>query len=191
MSKRMIDSEVSDKIRYKWDAENEESHLDIENVDSVDIRSNVGVNGLYSEGGLSGNVLQARARINTPEINISGDTSEAIRVMIAHKSTPMTGRQIANKQLFYHCIKLTSATKTVYVNINSQAAAECTSKLAFQLLIKGDQGTAPEFYYGAGNSVVHFFKDSTGMHCMIDDEEVTTYEDHTYPVFIGNHVVVG
>lgn len=191
MSKRMIDSEVSEKVKYRWDAENEESHLDIENVDSVDIHSNLSTNGLYSNGGLGGKVFQASTRVITPEINITGDTSEAIRLMIAHKSTPMTGRQIANKQLYYHCIKLTSATKTVYVNINSQASAECTSKLAFQLLIKGDQGTSPEFYYGAGNSVVHYFKDSTGTHCMIDDEEVTTYEDHTFPIFVGSSVVIG
>ena len=169
MSKRMIDSEVSERIKYRWDEDVEQSHIDIE-ADNVDVANYLNAAGISTTGAIE---------------------PAAIVMEIKGKYKSMTGRQVGNLPLYYHCVKLTSATKTVYVNLYSQAATQCKNILGFQLLVKGNQSLGNiEFYYGAGNSVVHFYKDSTGNHCMIDNEEVTGYEDHTFPIYVDSYCVL-
>lgn len=167
--KRMIDSEVSERIKYRWDDDVEQSYIDIET-------NNLNVPGYINSIGLSTSSSIEPASIS---MEINGNYNS------------MNGGQIGNIPLYYHCVKLTSATKTAYVNLYSPEVTKCTSIIEFLLLIKGGQSNASaEFYYGAGDSVVHFYRDSTGSHCMIDNEEVTGYEDHSFSVFPDRYVVV-
>ena len=188
----MIDSEVSDKLKYRYDPETEETHLDIENVDNVDIAGYMTATGMSLDSMFAGTVT------NTNQLIVRSPSNQnAFNFDVGTGREWMKGRQIANNQLYYHCVKLTSATKTVYVNIPTRTPAPITSKLLFVNAIKGSLTNLNgiNWYYGTDAHVVHAFYESTGsskgtVKVMLDDEEVTGYEGHVNGLYINKHEVV-
>lgn len=167
---------------------------------------------LYNYGGLfykwyhnvnnDENVHESFVYDDTNYLRISGELHvpkiydlENLCMKSANKFIDMTPSQVGNHQIYYHCVKLTSATKTVYVNIYSRYNFVIDQIIKFSSAIKGDKNNNQlDWYYGAGDHVVHCYWDtaatSNWLHCKIDDEEVTKFEDKTNGIFENTEIVI-
>ena len=189
MSKRMIDSEVSDRIKYNYDEMNDESHIDI-NADSVHVTGTMGANYIVSDSS-----IYTDGRMQCDTLSIKNSTTASIVDMYVSGSLEyLKGRQLANNQLYYHCIKLTSATKTAYVNIYSKHGIAVDNAQRWVNVIIGNK-TSPndiDWYYGTDGHVVHSVWKSllNRVETTIDGEEVTAYEGHVNGLYKNKLEVV-
>lgn len=118
--KRMINSEVVENVVYRYDTDHDESHIDIES-DNVDVSGNLTVNGYFT----------TTTPIKAPSADISGSVSCKkltvsnqfnplnLFLISKNKAIDLNADQLVNHQFYYHCVKITSATKTAYVNVYS------------------------------------------------------------------------
>ena len=189
MSKRMIDSEVSDKLKYRYDPETEETYLDIENVDNVDVAA------YMTATGMSLDSMFADTVTNTNQLIVRSPSNQnAFNFDVGEGREWMKGRQIANNQLYYHCVKLTSATKTVYVNIYSKHGIAVDNAQRWVNVIMGSKVSPNDidWYYGTDGHVVHSVWSSlkNRVETTIDGEEVSGYEGHVNGIYRNKLEVV-
>ena len=187
--KRMIDSEVADKIKYSYDDMNDESHIDIE-ADNVHVTGTIGAGYISSDSS-----IHTDGRMQCDKLSIKNSTNSSIVDMyVAGSLEYLKGRQIANNQLYYHCIKLTSATKTVYVNIYSKHGIAVDNAQRWQNVIIGSKVSPNDidWYYGTDSHVVHAVYDTAtkALKTTIDGEEVTGYEGHVNGLYRNKLEVV-
>ena len=193
----MIDSEVSDKIKYRW--EGGESHLDFENIDVIGIPTG----SINTEGGIESNGLIHTTYNVTADENVSCNalyvkgTYKPLSLYVSGKQTQLSGDQLVNHQLYLHCVKLTSATKTVYVNVISEINTKATNKNTFWALIDGGQGAAHvNWYYGTDTHLVHAYYNKDWQtidqkkNVVIDGEPVTAFEGFDpMNILIGSNAI--
>lgn len=188
MSKRMIDSEITDLVKYRYDSDNDETHLDF-SADYTNFTGDISTEGYIGASGVSAGNVTAGSSIRGETLWLTGKGSAAKRLFKFYtggQDKSMTGDMVANHQLYYHCVKLTGVTKTVYVNLVTEKDTAITSKLALLAAIRGDKNlTNINWYYGAGNSVVHIWYEGTTAYFKIDDEDINlnAIEDHFNGIF--------
>ena len=192
--KIMIDSEVANLVKYRYDSENDETHLDF-SVDYIDSSGDISTAGYVNAVGVSTHNVMAESELRGENLWLTGKGSaenRLFRFRTGGQDKSMTGDMVANKQLYYHCIKLTSATKTVYVNIPSRFPVAVISKNSFQNCIKGNKTPRQiDWYYGTDAHVIHAVYDATATDTMkvtIDTEEVTGYEGHVNGILFDYEV---
>lgn len=187
--KRMIDSEVADRIKYTYDSENDESLIDID-TENLNVQR-LSTASVHSSGSI---IADGRMQCNTLSIK-SSTAASIIDLYVDGNLKYLKGGQIANKQLYYHCIKLTSATKTAYVNIPSKYGTAVNQVIKFVSAIRGNLNalTTLDWYYGTDGHLIHAVYDDSvfgKVKVTIDDEPVTAYEGHITPIFLDNNVVL-
>ena len=187
--KVMIDSEVSDKLKYNYDEMNEESHIDI-NADTVHIPGTLSADYISSDNG-----IYADGRMQCDKLSIRSSANDStVDMYVAGKLEYLKGRQLANNQLYYHCVKLTSATKTAYVNIYSKVGIAVDNAQRWVNVIIGNKVSPNDidWYYGTDGHVLHsVFKSLINrVETTIDGEEVTGYEGHVNGLYSNKQEVV-
>lgn len=180
MSKRMIDSEVSDRIKYRYDEGTEESHLDID-ADNIGLTGYVTTSNLDTDS-VNADNIEATYGIKSPAINLTNKYTP-FNFYAKGQQRQLSGDKVVNHQLYLHCVKLTSATKTVYVNVISQVKTKATNKDTFWGLVDGGQGAAHvNWYYGTDTHLVHAYYNKDWQtidqkkNVVIDGEPVTAFE---------------
>ena len=185
----MIDSEVSERIKYSYDDMNDESYIDI-NADNVNFTGIIGTYSISSDGPIytDGRMQCDKLSIKSQNVNYIAD------MYVAGSLEYLKGRQLANNQLYYHCIKLTSATKTVYVNIYSKHGIAVDNAQRWVNVIIGNKASPNDidWYYGTDGHVVHSVWSSlkNRVETTIDGEEVTGYEGHVNGLYKNKLEVV-
>ena len=193
MSKRMIDSEITDLVKYRYDSDNDETHLDF-SADYTNFTGDISTEGNIGASGVSAGNVTAGFTLRGETLWLTGRGSTAkglFKFYTGGQDKNMTGDMVANHQLYYHCVKLTGVTKTVYVNLVTDKETAITSRLSLLSAIRGDKNlTDVNWYYGAGNSVVHIWYEGTTAYFKIDDEDINlnAIEDHSNGIFEAKFV---
>ena len=191
----MINSEILENITYRYDTDNYESNINVES-DNVDVAGNLTVHGYFTTS----------TPVNAPSADISGSVSckkltvsnefRPLNLFLTskNKAIDLNADQLVNHQFYYHCVKITNTTKTAYVNVYSSRKSAVADGQDFYFLVQGNIDNTVDWYYGAGDHVVHCYHDASGeglakFVVMIDNERATAFEDHFNPIFNNTDIV--
>lgn len=174
----MIPSEIASNLRYTYDVDNNESNIRIDS-------ENLQANSIYST------FIQNYGTLETGSLRVdhgfdarNGITLRSDLVFSNANNDnlcTLTYRNAGNKQIYYHCIKLTSATKTAYVNLYTEKSDAINAKTAFiQAVIGSGSLQTVNWTYASGDKLVRFYHAESGVKCTIDDEDITAVEDLNY-----------